>query len=107
MNLVISGSVTVIGVLALIWLTKRGITEPRDAITLPYRVTQMVLWPLARLRDFATATFSISAFDIPIALIGYTALSVLNTITFFTPLAMAAFSVFSVPRMLVATASMG
>ena len=35
MNRVMSGSVIVMGLFALIWLTNSGITEPREAITLP------------------------------------------------------------------------
>jgi hypothetical protein len=60
-----------------------GITEPRDAITLPYRVTLMTVCPL--LRDLAMATFSIMALLIPMALMGYTALSVLKQMTLLTP----------------------
>ncbi len=59
------------------------------------------------MRDDATITFSIIAFEIPMALIGYTALSVLRHTTRFTPAATAASSTFSVPSTLVRTASIG
>ena len=87
--------------------TNSGITEPREAITLPYRVPQMTVRVPSRLRDMATMTFSIMAFDIPMALMGYTALSVLRQTTRFTRAAIAACSTFSVPSTLVRTASIG
>ena len=47
-----------------------GITDPRDAITLPYLVPQRIV-PFGRARrDRATISFSMIAFDNPIALIG-------------------------------------
>jgi hypothetical protein len=55
----------------------------------------------------ATINFSIIAFEIPIALTGYTALSVLSTTTRFTLQAIAAFITFSAPSTLVRTASIG
>ena len=58
-------------------------------------------------RDFAIITFSIIAFDIPIALMGYTALSVLRTTHRLTPHSIAARMTFSAPMTLVLTASMG
>ncbi len=58
-------------------------------------------------RDLATISFSAIAFEMPMALIGYTALSVLSTTTRLTPRAIAAFSTFSVPSTLVRTASIG
>jgi len=57
--------------------------------------------------DLATITFSIKAFDIPIALIGYAALSVLRTTTFFTSYSCATVNKLSVPIILVFTASKG
>src|SRR5262245_56356280 len=107
MKRVMLGSVIVIGLLAFICSTNSGITDPREAMTLPYRVTQIVVSLGVSPRDFAIATFSINAFDIPIALIGWTALSVLRTIAVLTRFTIAAFRVFSVPRTLVATASIG
>jgi hypothetical protein len=86
-------------------LTKRGITDPLDPITFPYLVIQIVV-VFASL-DLATATFSIIALLIPIALIGYTALSVLRTTTLLTPLAVAASRTFCVPKIFVFKASMG
>ena len=70
MNRVIAGSVIVIGSPLRIWLTISGMTEPRVAMTLPYRVPQRTVSLSLRLRDLATITFSISAFDIPMALMG-------------------------------------
>ena len=51
--------------------------------------------------------FFINAIDVPIAFTGYTALSVLRTITLLTLEASAAFITFSVPRVFVCTASIG
>ena len=59
------------------------------------------------MRALATINFSAIALEMPIALIGYTALSVLSTTTRLTPLAVAAFITFSVPMTLVRTASIG
>ncbi len=61
----------------------------------------------SRYRLAATITFSIMALLMPMALIGYTALSVLRQITRWTRAARAASKTFSVPSMLVRTASMG
>ena len=70
MKRVMLGSVTVSGFPALIWATNNGITEPREAITLPYRVAHSSVSVDDKLRDFATITFSISALVWPMALIG-------------------------------------
>ena len=53
------------------------------------------------------ATFSIKALEMPIALIGYAALSVLKQTTFFTPWAEAESMTFWVPKTLVFVASKG
>ena len=45
-------------------------TEPRDAITLPYRVQQTTGPDSGIERDLATTTFSAIALDIPIAFMG-------------------------------------
>ena len=76
-------------------------------MTLPYRVAHRTVASGSQTRDFAIMTFSIIAFDIPIALIGYTALSVLSTTQRRTSLAMAARITFSAPTTLVWTASIG
>ena len=47
-----------------------GITEPLDAITLPYLVPHISVFSGFTVLAFATNTFSIIAFEIPIALIG-------------------------------------
>ena len=70
MNRVIAGSVIEIGLPAKTCSTKSGITDPREAITLPYRVPQITVSQWPRFRDAATITFSIIALEIPIALIG-------------------------------------
>ena len=57
--------------------------------------------------DLETIIFSIRAFEIPIAFIGYTALSVLKQITFFTLFFIADSKTFSVPKIFVFTASIG
>src|SRR5699024_45009 len=106
-NLVISGSVIVNGSPLLIFSINNGITEPRDAITLPYLVPQINVWSLSTFLDLATNTFSIIAFEMPIALIGYAALSVDKQITFFTFSLIALCKTFSVPKILVFTASIG
>src|SRR5690606_32192628 len=102
---VIFGSVTVRGCLFLICCTNKGITDPREAITLPYLVRHTVVF--FKSREAAIATFSIIALEIPIALIGYAALSVLKQITFFTPEVTAASITFCVPITLVCTACIG
>src|SRR5699024_3439881 len=107
MNRVILGSVTVSSFPSLIWLMKRGTTDPREANTLPYLVTQISVRSGDTVRAFATTTFSIIALDVPIALTGYAALSVDKQITFFTPSSTAAFNTFSVPKTFVFTASIG
>ena len=68
MNRVMLGSVIVNGVPFATCPAKSGITEPLEAMTLPYRVTQITVEPL--LRDLAIATFSIIALEMPIAFIG-------------------------------------
>src|SRR5262245_61275004 len=85
---------------------KCGTTEPRLAITLPYLVQQITVESAAT-RDFATASFSIMALEMPMALIGYTALSVDRTMTRWTRAPIAALSRLSAPRMFVRTASIG
>ena len=57
--------------------------------------------------DFEIAIFSISAFVMPIALTGYTALSVLRQTTFFTLFSMQQLMMLLVPKILVFTASRG
>ena len=84
-----------------------GITEPRDAITFPYLVPHINVLSGDTVLDLATNTFSIIAFEIPIAFIGYAALSVDRHITFLTPYSIAAVSTLSVPNTLVLTASRG
>lgn len=106
-NRVIVGSVTVGARPALICSTKRGITEPREYMTLPYRTQETTVRLRGLLRAYAWATFSINALLIPIALIGCTALSVLSTTTEPTPLRSAASMTLPLPRMLVRTASSG
>src|SRR5687767_3744897 len=84
-----------------------GMTDPREAITFPYRVPQMTVLLDFSPREAATMTFSIMALEIPMALMGYTALSVLRHTSRLTPAAIAASMTFSVPMMLVLTASIG
>ena len=67
----------------------------------------MVVFAGSTLRDLATNTFSIIALEMPMALIGYTALSVLRQIMRLTPHWIAASVAFSVPMTLVLTASIG
>ncbi len=51
-------------------LHEEGDTDPRDAMTLPYRVPQMRVFSGETVRDLATKTFSIMALDMPMALMG-------------------------------------
>ena len=83
------GSVTVNGWPFLICSTNNGMTEPREAITLPYRVPQIRVRSGDTVRALATNTFSIMAFEMPIALMGYAALSIERQTTFLTPASMA------------------
>ena len=103
---VIFGSVIVNSLFELISSINRGITEPLDAKTLPYLVPQITV-ESSPCRDLATKTFYIIALEMPMALIGYTALSVLKQITRLTFVLIAAVSTFSVPIILVLTASIG
>src|SRR5665647_2740470 len=82
-------------------------TEPREYMTLPYRVTETVVLDLGWLRANACAVFSISALDMPMALTGYTALSVLRHTTDRTPAAAAASITLWLPMTLVLTAWAG
>ena len=47
-----------------------GMTDPREYMTLPYLVTATRICESGWLRAKACAVFSISAFDMPIALTG-------------------------------------
>ncbi|MNR24311.1 hypothetical protein D3C85_1413830 [compost metagenome] len=62
------GSVIVKAPPDCICFKNKGITDPLDAITLPYLVRQTVV--SFKFLEAAIATFSIKAFEIPIALIG-------------------------------------
>jgi hypothetical protein len=99
--------VTVIGWPARICWTNRGITEPRDSITLPYRTVDTTVRAVGLLRAKAWATFSIIALDMPIALMGYAALSVPRHTTDVTPFALLASITLALPNTLVRTASSG
>jgi hypothetical protein len=48
----------------------RGMTEPREYITFPYRTQQTVVEASSSIIVEEIATFSISAFVMPIALMG-------------------------------------
>src|SRR5574344_1089133 len=86
---------------------KRGITEPLEHITFPYLVQHIKVLSCSTVLDFATITFSIIALDVPMAFIGYAALSVKIQMTFLTPASIAAVSTLSVPIIFVLTASIG
>ena len=53
-------------------------TEPLEYITFPYRTQQTVVGVLSSIIVDEMATFSINAFVMPMALMGYAALSVLR-----------------------------
>ena len=61
------GSVTVIGFPSLIWLINSGTTEPLEQSTLPYLVQQIEVFSGDTVLALATITFSIIAFEVPIA----------------------------------------
>jgi hypothetical protein len=84
-----------------------GITDPREYITFPYRVITILVFDFGLLRAKDVAVFSIKAFDIPIAFIGYTALSVLKQTTELTPKFSELLRTFALPCTFVATASNG
>ena len=106
-NLVIVGSVMVISFPFFICSIHSGITEPLEHITLPYLVQHILVFFSSTVLDFATITFSIIAFDVPIAFTGYAALSVERQTTFLTPSFIAQARTFSVPKTFVLTASIG
>lgn len=70
MNRVMDGSVRVIGFPALICSIQNEMTDPREHMTLPYRVQQILVLSGDTVRDLATMTFSIMALEVPIALTG-------------------------------------
>ena len=101
------GFVIVIGFPALIWSINKGITLPLLHITFPYLVQHITVPVSFTSRAFAWITFSIIALLIPIALIGYAALSVDKQTIFLTPAFIAAFNTLFVPSIFVLTASIG
>ena len=54
----------------LSWLTKSGMTEPREYMTFPYRVSETTVEEVGWWRAKAWAVFSMSALVMPMALIG-------------------------------------
>ena len=106
-NRVIVGSVTVSGWPARICSMNSGMTEPREYITLPYRTHETVVCAPGLFRACAWATFSMRALVMPIALTGWTALSVLRNTTAETPLRSHASTTLALPRTFVCTASSG
>ena len=102
-NLVIDGSVSVRISFFFILLIKKGMRLPLENITLPYLVIQIEVFIFFNSFSLALAiaTFSIIAFEIPIALMGYTALSVLKITIFLTLFSIDASIIFDVPNTLV------
>ena len=100
-------SVMVKGPPFLIWRTKRGTTEPREPITLPNLVLLKILRPSFFTALAAVISFSPISFEVPITLVGFTALSLLVKSTYFTPQEVAALIMFSTPTILVWTTSNG
>ena len=69
-NLVIVGSVTVSCFPSLICSTNSGMTEPLEAMTLPYLVMLNTVLSSGRVLEYALTTFSAIDLEMPIALIG-------------------------------------
>ena len=82
-------------------------TEPRDIMTFPYLVIEILVLLSGKFLAKDCATFSIRDLLMPIALIGYTALSVLKHTIPFTPYLTALPMTFELPVIFVATASIG
>ena len=70
MKRVILGFVIVKGFPSSIWSQNSGMTEPREAMTLPYRVRHRTGSPGSICRERAITFFSMTAFVMPIALMG-------------------------------------
>ena len=103
---VISGWVTVTGPPAAIWRRKIGITDPDEPSTLPNRtaenrVAMSSRWPTA------STIHSQSAFDWPITVCGFAALSVETSTKRPTPCSIACATSVRVPSVLLRTASTG
>ena len=70
---VMAGSVTVRGLPSSACSQNSGMTEPREAMTFPYRVRQRIGSPGSICRERAMTFFSMMALVMPMALIGYAA----------------------------------
>ncbi len=104
-NRVMSVVVMVTGPPRLICSWNKGITEPRDAKTFPYRTAMYLVCFESRFAR--TNNRSCTAFVIPITLTGLHALSVETptTVSTLSPASRIARIMFSAPMMLVCTAS--
>ena len=72
---VIRWSVRVIGPPAAIWAWNSGTTEPREPSTLPNRIAEKIGPPSCRWALAAEHNRSPMSLDVPITLVGFTALS--------------------------------
>ena len=88
-KMLLSGVFCVIAGIGLYLFIKSGMTDPREHMTFPYRVQQIVVFSGATVRLLAIMTFSIMALLVPMALTGYAALSVDRQMTFRTPASIA------------------
>ena len=107
MKRVISGFVTVRGFPSSSCWQNSGMTDPREAMTFPYRVRHSTGSPGSICRERAITFFSMMALVMPIALMGYAALSVERKMAFCTWFATHAEITLSEPTTFVLTASMG
>ena len=103
---VISGCVTVTGPPRAIWRRKIGITEPDEPSTLPKRTATNRVATSARWPHVSTI-HSQSAFDCPMTVCGFAALSVETSTNRFAPNSTATSATVRVPSVLLRTASSG
>ena len=105
---VMRSSVTVTGPPAAIWRQKSGTTEPREPATLPKRVqVKSVRAFLPRRKFIAVKSRSPISFEVPMTLVGFTALSEEVNSTFSSPWASATRPTTSQPSTLTLTAENG
>ena len=105
-NRVISGCVTVTGPPFAIWRRKIGITEPDEPSTLPKRTATNRVETSPRCPHVSTI-HSQSAFDWPMIVLGFAALSVETSTKRLAPNSTATSAIVRVPSVLLRTASIG
>ncbi len=103
---VISGCVTVTGPPFAIWRRKIGITEPDEPSTFPKRTATKRVDTSPRCPHVSTI-HSQSAFDWPMIVLGFAALSVETRTNRLAPNSTATSAIVRVPSVLLRTASIG